>query len=113
MNIFRSLRHKNFRLQVIGQSISLLGTWMQRIAISWLVYKLTDSVFLLGFVTFISLLPSLVFSPFIGSLIDKYPKFKVLVVTQAGLMIQAALLTLLVFFHYESVLALSMLGFLH
>lgn len=112
MNIFRSLRHKNFRLQVIGQSISLLGTWMQRIAISWLVYKLTDSVFLLGFVTFISLLPSLVLSPFIGSLIDKYPKFKVLVVTQAGLMIQAALLTLLVFFHYESVLTLSLLGFL-
>lgn len=112
MNIFRSLRHRNFRLQVIGQSISLLGTWMQRIAISWLVYRITDSVFLLGFVTFISLLPSLVFSPFIGSLIDKYPKYKVLVFTQTGLMIQAAVLTLTVFFHYESVFTLSLLGFI-
>src|SRR5699024_12731570 len=90
MNIFRSLRHRNFRLQVIGQSISLLGTWMQRIAISWLVYRITDSVFLLGFVTFISLLPSLVFSPFIGSFIYIYPIFTVFVYTYIGLMIQAA-----------------------
>lgn len=112
MKILRSLRHRNFRLQVIGQSISLLGTWMQRIAISWLVYKLTGSVFLLGFVTFISLLPSLVFSPFIGSLVDKYPKYKVLVLTQIGLMFQAGLLTLTVFFHFETVLILSFLGFL-
>lgn len=112
MEIFRSLKHRNFKLQVIGQSISLLGTWMQRIAISWLVYKLTDSVFLLGFVTFISLLPSLVFSPFIGSLIDRYPKFKILVFTQIGLMVQAGVLTLIVLFHWESVLLLSVLGFI-
>lgn len=85
---------------------------MQRVAISWLVYKLTGSVFLLGFVTFISLLPSLVFSPFIGSLVDKYPKYRLLVITQIGLMVQAGILTLVVFFQWETVVILSLLGFL-
>ncbi|TJZ61374.1 MFS transporter [Sphingobacterium olei] len=112
MEIFRSLQYPNFRLHTIGQSLSLLGTWMQRLAISWLVYKLTDSIFLLGFVSFISLLPSLVLSPFIGSFIDKRPKYKLVFNTQILLMIQAGLLTLLVFFGKESVVWLSALGFL-
>lgn len=112
MEIFRSLQYPNFRLHTIGQSLSLLGTWMQRLAISWLVYKLTDSIFLLGFVSFISLLPSLVLSPFIGSFIDKRPKYKLVFNTQILLMIQAGLLTLLVFFGKESVVWLSVLGFL-
>ncbi|MBE8720270.1 MFS transporter [Sphingobacterium pedocola] len=112
MEIFRSLQYPNFRLHTIGQSLSLLGTWMQRIAISWLVYKLTDSIFLLGFVSFISLLPSLVLSPFIGSFVDKRPKYKLVLNTQILLMIQAGLLTLLVFFGKESVIWLSALGFM-
>jgi MFS family permease len=112
MEIFRSLQYPNFRLHTIGQSLSLLGTWMQRLAISWLVYKLTDSIFLLGFVSFISLLPSLILSPFIGSFIDKRPKYKLVFNTQILLMIQAGLLTLLVFFGKESVVWLSVLGFL-
>lgn len=112
MEIFRSLQYSNFRLHTIGQSLSLLGTWMQRIAISWLVYKMTDSIFLLGFVSFISLLPSLVLSPFIGSFIDKRPKYKLVLSTQILLMIQAALLTLLVYFKQETVVWLSILGFI-
>ncbi|MBP3942676.1 MFS transporter [Sphingobacteriaceae bacterium WQ 2009] len=111
MQLLRSLSYPNFRLHVIGQAISLLGTWMQRVAISWLVYKLTDSVFLLGFVSFISLLPSLVFSPFIGTFVDKHPKFKLVFVTQVALMVQAGLLTLLVYFKAETVVWLSILGF--
>lgn len=112
MQLFRSLAYPNFRLHVIGQAISLLGTWMQRIAISWLVYQLTGSVFWLGFVSFISLLPSLVLSPFIGAFVDRHKKYKLVFITQIGLMIQAGLLALLVYFKAESVLYLSILGFI-
>lgn len=110
MQIFRSLQYPNFRLHIIGQAISLMGTWMQRVAISWLVYRLTDSVFWLGFVSFISLLPSLVLSPFIGSFVDKHKKYKLVFVTQIGLMLQAGILTLMVYLKLETVLWLSVLG---
>lgn len=96
MYIFRALSHRNYRLHYIGQGISLLGTWMQRIAVSWLIYRLTDSALMLGFVAFISLLPSLVLSPFIGSFVDRYPKYRLMLTTQAGMMIQAGILALLV-----------------
>ena len=112
MQLFRSLAYPNFRLHVIGQAISLLGTWMQRIAISWLVYQLTGSVFWLGFVSFISLLPSLVLSPFIGAFVDRHKKYRLVFITQIGLMIQAGLLALLVYLKLESVLYLSILGFI-
>ena len=55
---FRTLKHRNYRLFFIGQGISLFGTWIQNIAMSWLVYKLTQSAFLMGTVTFINNLPS-------------------------------------------------------
>jgi len=84
---------------------------MQRVAISWLVYQLTDSVFLLGVVTFISLLPSLVLSPFIGSFVDKHKKYKLVLVTQVLLMLQAGVLSLVVFLNYETVIILAFLGF--
>lgn len=112
MQLFRSLQYPNFRLHTIGQSISLLGTWMQRIAISWLVYRLTDSVFWLGFVSFISLSPSLFLSPFIGSFVDGRSRYRMLFTTQCLLMVQAGLLTLFVFLGWESVLWLCVLGFL-
>lgn len=111
MEIFRSLHYPNFRLHTIGQSLSLLGTWMQRIAISWMVYELTNSVFWLGFVSFISLLPSLVLSPFIGSFVDRRSKYRLVVWTQVLLMLQAGLLTLVVFVGWESVTWLCVLGF--
>lgn len=112
MDIFRSLAYPNYRLHIIGQAISLLGTWMQRVAISWLVYELTGSVFWLGFVQFISLLPSLILSPFIGTFIDKHKKYKIVYITQVGLMIQAGVLSLVVGLKAETVLILSILGFI-
>lgn len=112
MDIFRSLSHHNYRLHAIGQAISLLGTWMQRVAISWLVYEMTNSVFWLGFVQFIALLPSLILAPFIGSFVDKHRKYKLVVLTQIGLMIQAGVLTLVVGLQLETVLILSLLGFI-
>lgn len=111
MDILRSLSYPNFRLHVIGQAISLLGTWMQRVAISWLVYEMTQSVFWLGFVQFISLLPSLVLSPLIGSFVDKNKKYRLVFITQIALMIQAGLLALVVGMHWETVFILSLLGF--
>lgn len=112
MDIFRSLSYPNFRLHVIGQAISLLGTWMQRIAISWMVYEMTNSVFWLGFVQFIALLPSLILSPFVGSFVDKHRKYKLVFLTQIGLMIQAGVLTLVVGLQLQTVFILSMLGFI-
>ncbi|EOR93607.1 transporter, putative [Arcticibacter svalbardensis MN12-7] len=112
MNIFRSLKYYNYRLHFTGQAISLIGTWMQRVAISWLVYRLTGSAFLLGFITFASLIPSLFLSPYAGSFIDRHDKFKVLLVTQAGLMLQAGLLALMIWFQYYSIMWIGILSLL-
>lgn len=112
MELFRSLRYPNFRLSTIGQSISLIGTWMQRIAISWMVYELTNSMFWLGFVSFISLSPSLFLSPFIGSFVDARSKYKLVVTTQVMLMLQTGLLTLVVYFGMANVYWLCVLGFI-
>ena len=62
--VFRALRHRNYRLFFTGQSISLVGTWMQSVAMSWLVYRLTNSVFMLGIVGFLGQLPMLVAGAF-------------------------------------------------
>lgn len=94
---FRSLRYRNFRLFFFGQSISLIGTWVQRIAAPWLVYTMTDSAFMLGFVGFVGQLPTLLISPLAGVVSDKYNKHKMLLITQIALMIQAFLLAILAF----------------
>ncbi|TPE45604.1 MFS transporter [Pontibacter mangrovi] len=94
--MFRALSSRNYRLFFIGQGISLIGTWMQQIALSWLVYRLTDSVFLLGAVTFSSQIPSFILGPFAGVLADKFNRHKVLIVTQTLSMVQASTLAVLV-----------------
>ncbi len=94
--MFRALRYRNYRLFFMGQGISLIGTWMQQVALSWLVYRLTDSVFLLGAVTFSSQIPSFLLGPFAGVLADKFNRHKVLLVTQALSMVQASTLAILV-----------------
>jgi MFS family permease len=80
----------------MGQSISLIGTWMQRIALAWLVYQMTHSEFLLGLVGFASQIPSLVLSPLAGVLADRTDRYRLLVLTQSLAMLQAAVLTILV-----------------
>ncbi|MVT09864.1 MFS transporter [Chitinophaga tropicalis] len=110
MSIFRSLKHHNFRLHFTGQAISLIGTWMQRVAISWLVYRLTESAFLLGLVTFLSMIPSLVLSPFAGSFIDRHNKFRIVMVTQVGLMIQAGVLAAMVWLNYYNMIWIAVLS---
>ena len=93
---FRALQSRNFRLFYLGQFISLIGTWMQQIAVSWLVYRMTNSVFLLGLVGFISQLPTFIISPFAGVWSDRFSKYRILIWTQSLSMIQALTLAALV-----------------
>ena len=95
--VFRSLQHRNYRLFFFGQSISLIGTWMQSVAIYWLVYKITGSVLILGLVGFASKIPILLFSPITGVLIDRWSRHQVLIVTQILAMIQALILVIIYF----------------
>ena len=93
--IFRSLQYRNYRLFFTGQSVSLIGTWMQRIATPWLVYHMTGSALLLGVVGFAGQIPTFLFSPVAGVLTDRWSRYKVLVITQIISMIQAAVLAVL------------------
>lgn len=92
MRAFLSLRQRNFRLYWSGQLISLLGTWMQSIGQAWLVLELTNSAWQLGVVGALQALPILIFSLFGGVFADRWPKRRVLLVTQTASLIQAALL---------------------
>jgi len=93
--ILRALRHRNFRLFFAGQSISLIGTWMQQIAVSWLVYRLTNSAFLLGLVGFVGQIPTLLLAPLAGVVADRGNRHRMLMVTQSLAMLQALTLALL------------------
>ena len=94
---FRALRSRNYRLFFGGQGLSLIGTWMQQIAMSWLVYRLTNSLVLLGVVGFSSQIPAFVLGPFAGVITDRLPKRGILLCTQALSLVQAFALTVLVY----------------
>jgi MFS family permease len=94
--IFRSLRYRNYRYFFYGQSISLIGTWMQRIALPWLVYSITGSAFLLGLVGFAGQIPTFLIAPFAGVLIDRWNRYIILIITQILAMVQAFILAFLV-----------------
>jgi MFS family permease len=96
---WRALRHRNFRLFFGGQSISLIGTWMTRVATSWLVYRLTKSSLVLGTVSFTGQIPTFLFAPFAGVIVDRIDRRKVLVWTQALAMIQSLALAWLTLAH--------------
>lgn len=95
-SILRSLKHENFRLFFIGQGISLIGTWIQTTALSWLVYRITGSALLLGVVGFSSQLPSIFLSPFAGVLSDRFKRRTILIITQSLSFLQAAIMAILV-----------------
>lgn len=94
--VFRALRYRNYRLFFGGQGISLIGTWMQRIALSWLVYRLTNSPLLLGVVGFAGQIPTFLLAPVAGVLADRWNCRRILIVTQALAMVQAFVLAFLV-----------------
>jgi MFS family permease len=93
--IFRSLQYRNYRLFFSGQSLSLIGTWMQRIAMPWLVYHMTGSAFLLGLVSFAGQIPTFLLAPFAGVITDRFSRYKVLLITQIFSLVQAFLLAIL------------------
>lgn len=92
----RALRHRNFRLFLGGQIVSLTGTWMQQVALGWLVYRLTRSPFLLGLVGFAGQIPSLFLAPVAGVWADRWSRHRMVIATQALAMLQALLLAALV-----------------
>jgi MFS family permease len=107
---WRALRHRNFRLFFSGQSISLIGTWMTRVATAWLVYQLTHSALLLGTVSFVGQIPTFLLAPFAGVLVDRLNRRHVLIWTQTLAMLQSLALAWLTLTHrvtIHEVLALS------
>ena len=103
LRITRALQHRNFRLFFGGQSISLVGTWITRVATSWLVYRLTGSELLLGIAGFCGQIPTLVITPFAGVLVDRMDRRKILLLTQAASLVQSAILAVLTFAHLITV----------
>ncbi|AYL99456.1 MFS transporter [Mucilaginibacter celer] len=103
ISIFSAFKSRNYRLYFSGQSVSLLGTWMQKTAVSWVIYSQTHSKFMLGLSLFASLFPSFLFSFIGGVMSDRYDRFKLLLLTQVASMVQAILLSVMVFLGYYSV----------
>lgn len=95
MTIFRALKHRNYRLFFAGQSISLIGTWMTRLATSWLVYRLSHSAILLGVVSFAGQIPTFLIAPLAGVYADRWNLHRLIIVTQILAMIQSLLLAFL------------------
>src|SRR5205823_4700353 len=96
INGFPALRHRNFRLFVAGQGVSLIGTWMQSVAQSWLVYRLSGSRFALGLVAFAGYLPILCLAPAAGVVADRVDRQRLIILTQALAMLLALALGVLV-----------------
>ncbi len=94
---FRSLKYRNYRLFFTGQAVSLIGTWMQQVAVSWLVYRLTGSAIMLGTVAFCAQIPAFLLSPFTGALGDRWNRRNILLGTQIFSMIQAFIFFVLTF----------------
>ena len=93
--MFRSIENRNYRLYFLGQSVSVLGSWLQSVAQAWLVYQLTRSSFQLGLVVFIGQAPLLFLSPIGGLIADRYPRRWVVVGTQTLSMLLAFVLAAL------------------
>lgn len=110
--MWRALRHRNFQLFLSGQSISLIGTWMTRLATSWLVYRLTHSALLLGVVGFAGQILTFLLAPFAGVWIERMDRRRVLLWTQAGAAVQSlalAWLTIAKVVTIREIVLLSML----
>ena len=95
LRLARALAHRNYRLFFSGQSVSLVGTWITRVAIGWLVYRLTGSVLLLGIVSFAGQIPTLLLAPIAGVIVDRHDRHRILIWTQTAALLQSAALAVL------------------
>ncbi|MBK0370147.1 MFS transporter [Flavobacterium agrisoli] len=113
ISTFNSFKNRNFRLFFAGQSLSLIGTWMQKTAVSWVIYSITQSKFMLGVSVFATLFPTAVFSIFGGITADRHSRYRILLITQVLSLIQAILMTLAIIFFKQNavvlIIALSVL----
>ncbi|KRM55402.1 MFS transporter [Lacticaseibacillus sharpeae] len=96
-NTFSSLKVPNFRYFWLGQCVSVMGTWIQRTAQTWLVYQMTKSALLVGILAACQFLPILMFTLVAGTLIDRYPKRRILIITQAGFLLLGVIMTTIVY----------------
>ncbi len=110
--LFRAFAYRNYRLFWGGQAISLIGSWMQRVAMGWLVYRLTQSPLMLGIVEFSGQMPAFLFAPFAGYYLDYWNRRKILIFTQFFLLLQALCLGILVLSHHINVPLLIILNIL-
>jgi MFS family permease len=111
-NIVRALRARNYRLFFCGQLVSLVGTWMQMVAVSWLAFRLTGSALVLGSLGLVSQLPALVLAPVAGVLADRWNLRRILVTTQVLACVQASILATLTLTHVVTLWHLYALSFL-
>ncbi len=109
--ILRALRYRNYRLFFFGQGISLIGTWMQSLALSWLAYRLTNSPLFLGVIGFTSQIPTFLFSPLAGVYADRWNRYRLLILTQSLAMIQASILAVLTLTGVVTIWHLILLSF--
>lgn len=107
---FNAFESRNYTLFFIGLSISRIGMWMQRTAVIWVVYEITNSLMMVALVTFASQIPSLFFSPIGGSISDRFPKKRIVMLTQASSLIQAGLLAFVYFYGYATLPVITALS---
>ena len=108
--IVRAFSSPNYRLYFFGQGASLIGTWIQQIALMWLVYRLTRSAFLLGLVGFATQIPMMLLMPFTGVLADRWNRYRIMVINQVLEMVEAIILAILVFTHRIAVWQIASLN---
>ncbi|MBK7445489.1 MAG: MFS transporter [Ignavibacteria bacterium] len=109
---FPAFKSRNYKLYFSGQLISLIGTWLQIVALGWLVLKMTNSAFLIGLITALGSLPSLFFTLFGGVIVDRFPKKKILFITQGSAMILAITLGILTVFNVINIWEIAIIAFL-
>jgi MFS family permease len=103
ISTFRAFRNRNYALYFSGQSISQIGTWMQRTAVYWVIFTITHSSFMLGVAIFATQFPSFLFSLYGGIVSDRYNRYKTLLITQTASMVQAVLMTILILTNHNIV----------
>lgn len=102
-NTFRALQYPNYRVFISGQAVSRIGTWMERTGVSWVVYEMTHSTFMLGLTVFASQFPSFLFSLYGGIIADRYNRKKIVTITQIASMLQASILAMVVLLGHAEV----------
>ena len=107
----RAMRHRNYRLFFTGQSISLTGTWMERTALIWLVYRMTNSVAMMGLVDFVGQIPTFLVTPFAGVMLDRWQRYRVILICQLLTMLQSLTFAFLILTERIEVWHIFTLGF--